>query len=260
MPFTLAHPAAVLVLRHVRYLRTAPLIVGAMTPDLPYYFSEGLSGHVLRMDTHSLVGSYMVDLPLGLAILICMVLLREPLTVLLPARSRWLCLHALEPFSRSAREWLFAPFAIQIGVWSHVLWDSFTHSGTWAVRRFPALGEPVTIGSYTGQISHILQYASSGVGLAIVVWWYARLRVPGAAHVGHDARRARAGPALLLVAGAALLIGGVEAVLYYRHSDGAIYRTIDTFLTRGLAWFVVLDLFAGTVVELEHRAAAPGPQ
>jgi hypothetical protein len=260
MPFTLAHPAAVLPLRHVRYLRGAPLIIGAMTPDLPYYFSTGLSGHVLRIETHSLVGSYTVDLPLGIAILVGLLLLRNPLTVLLPARARWLCLHALEPFRRSALEWVFAPFAVLIGVWSHLLWDSFTHGGTWAVRHFPVLGETITLGWYAGQISHILQYASSGVGLAIVVWWYARLRVPPAAHLGEAARRARAGPALLLVAGAALLIGGVEALLYYQHSDGAIYRTIDTFLTRGLGWFVVLDLFAGTVVELEHRAPAAGQQ
>ena len=37
MPFTLAHPAAVLPLRGVRHLRMAPLVVGAMVPDLPYY-------------------------------------------------------------------------------------------------------------------------------------------------------------------------------------------------------------------------------
>jgi hypothetical protein len=37
MPFTLAHPAAILPLRGWRYLRTAPLILGAMAPDLPYF-------------------------------------------------------------------------------------------------------------------------------------------------------------------------------------------------------------------------------
>ena len=37
MPFTLAHPASVLPLRHAPQLRTAPLIIGAMVPDLPYF-------------------------------------------------------------------------------------------------------------------------------------------------------------------------------------------------------------------------------
>lgn len=256
MPFTLAHPAAVLPLRGLPWLRTAPLIIGAVTPDVPYYISEGLGGRMLRIDTHSLVGSFSVDLPMGLALLACVLLLREPLTILLPARARWLVLHGLEPFRRNALEWAIAPLAILVGVWSHVLWDSFTHGEGWGVRQFPALNTTIVIGPYSGQLFHILQYLSSVIGLAIVVLWYARLPVPAEAHVGHDARRARAGPALLLVAGAALLIGGVEAQRYYYHSDGAIYRTIDTLLTRGLAWFVVLDLFAGAVVSLEHRAAA----
>jgi hypothetical protein len=255
MPFTLAHPAAILPLRHVRYLRTAPLVIGAIAPDFPYYVSEGFT-HMLRVDTHSLTGSYTADLPVGIAMLACIVLLREPLTVLLPARARWLCLHALEPFRRNAAEWLLAPFAILIGVWTHLLWDSFTHGDGWGVRAIPALGEVITIGGYSSEICHILQYLSSAVGLAIVAWWYTRLPVPAAAHVGHDARRAHAGPALLLVVGAALLIGGVEALRYYYHSDGAIYRTIDTLLTRGLAWFVLLDLFAGAIVTLEHRGSA----
>ena len=256
MPFTLAHPAAILPLRYVRFLRTAPLIIGAVTPDVPYYISEGMSGGLGRVDTHSLVGSYAVDLPMGVALLVCALLLREPLTALLPTRARWLCLHALEPFRHNPLEWAFAPLAILLGIWTHVFWDSLTHGGGWAVRHLPVLEQTVTIGGYAGTLFHVLQYVSSAVGLAIMVWWYRHLRVPASAHVGDDARRAHAGPALLLVAGAALLIGGVEALKFYYHSDGSIYRTIDTLLIRGLAWFVVLDLFAGAVVTLEHRAGA----
>ena len=45
MPFTLAHPAAILPLRS-RYLHTMPLILGAMTPDLPYYAPGNLARFV----------------------------------------------------------------------------------------------------------------------------------------------------------------------------------------------------------------------
>lgn len=262
MPFTLAHPAAILPLRHVSFLRTAPLVIGAVTPDVPYYLPLGLGGgHTLRLrlDTHSLLGSCTVDLALGLALLAAVVLLREPLTVLLSARGRWLCLQALEPFRRRAGEWLLAPFAILIGVWSHLLWDSFTHSEGWAVRHFAALNDTITIGWYTGEIFHLLQYLSSAVGLLILAWWYRRLRVPPGALAGDESRRAHAGPALLLIAGAAVLIGGVEALRYYSRSEGAVYQTLDVLLTRGLAWFVMLHLFAGAVVTLEHRASAARP-
>lgn len=260
MPFTLAHPAAVLPLRNAKYLRTAPLIIGAMVPDAPYYLPEFLKHRALRIDTHSLAASWSFDLPLGLALLACTVLLREPLTALLPARARWHCLNALEPFRRSAIEWLWAPLAILIGIGTHLLWDSFTHSEGWAVQHIAFLRQTVTIGDYTGEINHILQYLSSAVGLAIMALWYLRLPTPVAAHADHDARRVHAGPGLLLIMAAALLIGGVEAQRYYLRSQGAIYRTIDELLTHGLAWFVLLDLCAGAIVTLEHRTAGRHPR
>jgi len=258
MPFTLAHPAAVLPLRYLRYLRTAPLFIGAMVPDAPYFVPFGsIRAPMMKLYTHSVAGSWSVDLPLGIVALACALLLREPLTVLLPARARWLCLTALEPYRRHASEWLIAPVAILLGVWTHLLWDSFTHPEGWGVRHFPSLDDAVTLGPYSGELCHILQYLSSAIGLAIVAVWYLRLRVPaGAADAGHDARRAHAGPALLLIAGAALLIGGVQAVRYYMrpHSE-IIYGTVEVLLTRGLAWFVLLLLFGGAIVALEHRAA-----
>jgi hypothetical protein len=259
MPFTLAHPAAVLPLRYLRWLHTAPLVIGAVTPDAVIYFPEVIREHIRRVDTHTLVGSYLYDLPLGVALLLCVVLLREPLTALLPARARSLCLGALEPFRRSPLAWLTAPPAILLGIWTHLVWDSFTHGNGWAARHIAFLTESVTIGDYTGQVSHILQYLSSAVGLAIVLWWYARLPTPAAAHTGEAARRAHAGPALLLIIGASLLIGGVEAERFYARSQGAIYRTTDEFLTRSLAWFLLLDLCAGTIVTLEQRAARHPP-
>ena len=71
MPFTLAHPAAVLPLRGIRFLRMAPLVIGALTPDVPYYLPLGPSGRPLRLglDTHSLVSAFTVDLALGMALL-----------------------------------------------------------------------------------------------------------------------------------------------------------------------------------------------
>lgn len=253
MPFTLAHPAAVLPLRYLRPLRTAPLFVGAIVPDLPYYVPFA-GGHALRFVTHTFTGSYLVDLPLGVVTLACLVLLREPLTVLLPARARWLCLNALEPFRRSAVPWLLAVPAILIGAWTHVLWDSFTHGEGWAVGHVPELTHSLQIGGYRGDLYHILQYVSSVVGLAIVAVWYARLRVPPGALAGEEARRAYAGPALSLIAAAALLVGSVEAVRYYARTAGAVYGTLEALLTHGLTWFVLLHLFAGSIVALEHRA------
>ena len=190
MPFTLAHPAAVLPLRGVRHLRMAPLVVGAVVPDLPYYLPGGRYLPV----THAFVHSFSVDLLLGYALLASLVVLQRPLTALLSVRARALCLRALLPFRRPI-EWAFAAPAILLGVWTHLLWDSFTHKDGWIVHRVEALSAPLAVGAYNSTMYHALQYLSSVVGLCVLVLWYVRLPTP-AVTVGPDAARSPAGPVL----------------------------------------------------------------
>jgi hypothetical protein len=256
MPFTLAHPAAILPLRGFRYLRSVPLIIGALVPDLPYYLPAALARFL--PETHNLAGSFTTNLLAGYAGLVALFLLRRPLTALLSARARGLCLTALAPFSTRPLEWVLAPLAIVLGVWTHLLWDSFTHTDGWIVHRVAALSAPVTIGSYTGPVCHVLQYLSSGLGLAVLAVWYSRLPAPPAAPAGPGAARSAARPVLLLVAAAAVLIGGVQATEYFGHTP-LVYRTFNILLTRSLAWFALLYLVAGTIVTLEHASERSSP-
>ena len=87
-----------------------------------------------------------------------------------------------------------------------------------------------------------------------MVLWYRRLPAPAAAPAEPGAPRSSVGPVLVLVAAAAILIGGVQATQAFSHIP-VVYRTLDVFLTRSLAWFAVLYLVAGTVVTLEHASA-----
>ena len=253
MPFTLAHPAAVLPLRRVRHLRIAPLIVGAMVPDLPYYLPGGIARYVPV--THAFVHSFTVDLLLGYALLASLVVLRRPLTALLSARARALCLRALLPFHRPI-EWAFAAPAILLGVWTHLLWDSFTHRDGWMVQRVEALSARLILGPYDGTVFHALQYLSSVLGLCVLVLWYARLPTPAAA-VGAGAARSAAGPVLLLVLVAALLIGGVQGMEYFERTR-SVYDGLFVLLTNALFWFAALYLTAGIVLTLEHGEPSPG--
>jgi hypothetical protein len=250
MPFTLAHPAAILPLRGRRFLRTAPLIIGAVTPDLPYFVPFNLGRFM--PETHDFEGSYTSCLLIGYAMLAVIFVLRRPLTALLSPRAHWLCLHALAPYRRGAKEWLFAGFAIVVGVWAHLLWDSFTHLDGWVVHRVAALSAPVTIAGHTGPVCAVLQYLSSVFGLLVMAVWYARLRTPPV--VPHDpaAPRSAVRPILLLIATAGLLIGGVQSAEYYRHNH-TVYRTLSILLTHSLAWFAALYLVAGLIVTLERH-------
>ncbi|HXW74271.1 MAG TPA: DUF4184 family protein [Steroidobacteraceae bacterium] len=248
MPFTLAHPAAILPLRGMRYLRTAPLIVGALVPDTYDYVPANLRGHLHH--AHSFEGSYTSCILLGYALLAALFVLRRPLTALLSARARWLCLNALAPFGRSRLEWVLAVLAIVLGAWTHLLWDSFTHSEGWMVHHFAALNATVTIGSYRGPVYHVLQYVSSAIGLAVVAAWYWRLPAPPASPAIPGAQRSAVGPVLMLVVAAALLIGGVKGTEKFTQHHYE-YLAIHVFLTYALAWFALLYLVAGIIVSLE---------
>jgi hypothetical protein len=254
MPFTLAHPAAVLPLRGLRFLRTAPLIIGAVIPDLPYFVPWNLGRFM--PETHEFADSYTTCLLIGYVMLAVIFVLQRPLTALLSPRARWLCLHALAPYQRGAKEWLLAGFAIVVGVWTHLLWDSFTHMDGWVVHRVAALSAPVTFAGHTGPVCVLLQYLSSGFGLLAMAVWYGRLRTPPV--VPHDpaAPRSAVGPILMLIATAGLLIGGVQSTEYYRHYH-AVYKTLSILLTHSLAWFAVLYLVAGIIVTLERHGELP---
>lgn len=83
MPFTVAHAAAVLPLgRWGRYrLPMSALMIGAMTPDLPYF----LPLEVSRITTHDLPGIFRFCWPAGLAVWpIYVLLLERPTLALLP--------------------------------------------------------------------------------------------------------------------------------------------------------------------------------
>jgi hypothetical protein len=253
VPFTLAHPAAVLPLRGVRRLRTAPLVIGALAPDLFYYLPGGSTAHYQQL-THAFAHSYTIDLLLGYALLGAAWVLQRPLTALLSARARALCLRALSAFRRPV-EWVYAAPAILIGVWTHLLWDSFTHGDGWVVHRMSALSAPLMLGPHDVPMYRVLQYLSSVIGLAVLVLWYRRLPAPPAA-TAPDAARSAAGPVLLLVAVAALLIGGVQGVERFAHTH-SIDRALNVLLTAALTWFVALYLTAGTVLTLEHGEPHP---
>src|ERR1700761_9086341 len=94
MPFTFAHPAAILPLRRSRFLQTVPLIIGSMVPDAPYFFPYRVTAFV--GETHTLISSILVDVPMGMVFLIATLLFKEPLTILLGARARWTCLRSIE--------------------------------------------------------------------------------------------------------------------------------------------------------------------
>jgi hypothetical protein len=255
MPFTLAHPAAVLPLRRAPLMRTVPLILGSMSPDVPYFLPWRIAKYIPDGMTHTLLGTFTLDLPFGILMLLFVWLLRVPLAAPLGPASQAKCLAAAERFGSRPINWLLAPLSLLVGSWTHLLWDSFTHADGWMVSRISALSAPVSFFSYTGELCHVLQYASSVFGLAILALWFALLPVPQS---GISGAERSAGGSLLLATllAAAAAAGGFMTLAHAARPIAASYHLLYLLLTRSSAWFALLYTITGVVIVLGRRRAA----
>ncbi|MBY0357029.1 MAG: DUF4184 family protein [Candidatus Obscuribacterales bacterium] len=169
MPFTFAHPAAVLPLRKLapRFFSMPALIVGSMVPDCGYYLHNWL----WSTKGHSFIGSLTFDLPAGLLALALLYLNIRPLSCLLPSPYKEALLSACPKLSiPSLRALLIAAASIVVGAWTHIVWDGFTHANGWCVHKFAAVTPTlVEIGSYKVTVWHLLQHASTAFGLVVLL-------------------------------------------------------------------------------------------
>src|SRR5437588_9409547 len=121
MPFTLAHPAAVLPFRRFcpRYLSFPALVAGSVSPDLSYFFGRLNLGPF----AHHPIKGFLFGIPAALIILVIFYLFRRPVLETLPIRYR-------EVFKPLALRPVGTPLGIflslTIGVATHIIWDNFT--------------------------------------------------------------------------------------------------------------------------------------
>jgi hypothetical protein len=172
MPWTFAHPAAVLPLARwaPKYLNLPALVCGSLAPDVLYYADEfEVAGYA-----HTAVGSVVAGLPLGLLCLLFFYLLRRPLWFLLPQPHRSAVAPLLESTPwRGKWFWLVAIVSTLIGVWTHNIWDSFTHYNGWMVLRIPLLWDwTLWVGNRALQAHRVLQLLSSALGALVLVLAY----------------------------------------------------------------------------------------
>ncbi|MET7797441.1 DUF4184 family protein, partial [Streptomyces decoyicus] len=188
MPFTLSHAAAVLpAIRRTGAARgplvASALVAGSFAPDMTYYADSLVPGGMAFGEvTHSLSGVLTVDVLVTVALVGGWLLVREPLTALLPrawqgpvhtfVRGRpW---RPRGPRELAALVGWFLVSAV-LGAATHVVWDAFTHPGRWGTRLVPGLDRVVGgLPVYT-----YVQYGTSALALAAMgafVWQVLRGR------------------------------------------------------------------------------------
>lgn len=171
MPFTFAHPAAVVPLKKFcPRLNLPALIAGSITPDLGYY----LHNWVWSISGHSFAGSVTFDIPAGLTLLALFYLTIRPMSRLLPYPHREAC-SAICPAIELPKisSILIAAFSVLVGAWTHIIWDGFTHANGWCVREVAALTPTLfTVYGYHVSVWQMLQHASSVFGLLVLAYAY----------------------------------------------------------------------------------------
>ncbi|MFI6100943.1 DUF4184 family protein [Lentzea sp. NPDC051213] len=152
MPFTLAHPAAVLPLR--RYLWFPGLVAGAVAPDLGYYLPVA--------PTHDVLGGSLA----AVVLLLLGRLLLPSVMAITPAFVR-------ERVARPgpARRPLWMVLSIVAGVLTHLLWDAFTQTDGWFVQRWDWLTVSIA-GPH--RLYNVIGYVSSLGGMALLAWTASR--------------------------------------------------------------------------------------
>jgi hypothetical protein len=180
MPFTFAHPAAVLPIKRLWPSASLPaLAIGSMSPDFAYFYKLGVPGSF----SHSPWGIFLFCVPAGLvAYVLYYLVVRGPVLMLMPGFFRFRLEYQSSASSQSTA-WvpqggkelanLLASFAV--GAATHLLWDSFTHGNTPAVRHFPWLAQSIAFPDAVRlPLYNVLQHASSVAGLAIMATWAGR--------------------------------------------------------------------------------------
>lgn len=169
MPFTFAHPAAVLPFSPLlakRYSMSG-MIAGSMVPDFEYFFRM----EVKSLYSHSLPGIFLLDIPVALLLTVLFhCLIRNALINNLPdflyrrlshlSRLNWLA------YMKCHKATLI--LSIMFGILSHLLWDSFTHQGAFLVEYFNYSLVTLDLFHISAPLYKVLQHISTIVGGLVI--------------------------------------------------------------------------------------------
>lgn len=175
MPFTFAHPAAVVPLPRLlgKNAVVSALVVGSIVPDIAYIVPLDVARH----ESHSLSGIFWYCLPISVLVYVAYHrLLKGPLLGLLPTYAlQRLGPHVANFHSLPAAPWRAVLVSLLCGILTHIAWDGFTHVEEVGVMALPPLQAYLfSIGGYSVFAYKLLQHGSSFAGMAFVGWWSLR--------------------------------------------------------------------------------------
>ena len=175
MPFTLAHPAAVVFFRKNKFFNFQALVLGAMAPDFIYFILFKPSSNI----GHTFLGFLLLNLP------ICFLLnflfnnfIKEPMILNLPKSlvKDYGYLIKDKNQIKGLKGFFIFSYSALIGMITHVLWDGFTHSSGYFVETIGFLTKSLTIGNHNLYIYKILQHGSTIIGTIILLIYLYKIK------------------------------------------------------------------------------------
>lgn len=172
MPFTFAHPAAVLPLLRRTWAVPAALVIGAMVPDVEYFVLL----RAQRTISHTVPGVLLQGLPVGLALYwLWAHLWRAYAVALWPLLARLVGVPAAPEPPVTLRLLARIAASIVLGAFTHLLWDAATHEHGALVERIPALSATwLTLGTESISGYRVLQHGSTVLGFAALLAYSVR--------------------------------------------------------------------------------------
>lgn len=242
MPFTVAHPAAILPLR--KRLVFSALVVGAIAPDLHYFVGVDHNFQV----THTVGGAFYICLPSALAALwLFQRVLKLPLISLAPNSLQPRLVRFAEPFRFGpAKRFGWILFSLLLGIFSHLLWDSFTHGSGYMAQHL-ALLRTVPFAEYGiyRPLYNLLQHLTSLLGLGILANAYYRWSEKAQAQPVPE--RLKLSTRIKSFSLAAIGIGAALLGVICGFTESAHSTKVTSFFVDGVIWFTTLAI-AGLLV------------
>ncbi len=167
VPFTAAHPMAVLPLLGRWRLDTTCLVIGTMAPDFEYFARVRQASTI----SHTWLGLVAWNLPATLLLAFAFHhVVKWPLVLVTPrAIARRAAVFAARPWGN---EWTFGFVAscvasALLGALTHLLWDGVTHSDGLITPHVPALQTVIDLPFFTKDLvlHRVIQHVSTVVGL-----------------------------------------------------------------------------------------------
>ncbi|MBV9671098.1 MAG: DUF4184 family protein [Acidobacteriales bacterium] len=251
MPFTFAHAAAGIPFRRAR-LAWSAFFVGSFAPDFEYFLRLGPQNSY----AHRWPGVALFTFPAAcIALVLYELFVREMLVSMLPPGTQT----KIPPprFRVSLGHVALTLASIALGIATHIFWDGFTHSWSWATDLWPSLMRPVELPIFgVRPLTELLQGLSSVFGMGAVIIWSLRWlsnAAPDYAVRSASPRRWRTAAYLCSVA---VILASISRALTFTQApleDVGKFLVLVTVNIIGLLWWCLLA--AGIIRRVTIREA-----